>query len=451
MIYLFAIVVLTSCAIAFYNWRWGIFAAVVIALIQDPIRKMIPGTPGILSMSSLPVWLAAIMGALQIQSFNVRSFLGAYPRWGQSVQWFAVYLLVPASLSITYGRGSWMIALLGAMVFGVIFFALQLGWKFAHGDRDLMRLLSFYTVTTSVLLIGGPLEYLGWNQRLAAIGTEALDHIWVTYRTGAAVFMISGLFRSPDIMGWHAIMVFMVAVILAVRSKGAWRYFWIGVAIWGAANVWLCGRRKMIAMMPIFVGVYLLLIYRLQHVRRLVPALAVICIAIGIGWQLISQYFYSDAVERFYLTAFEEADEQLYRHAIQSVQETIRQAGFFGYGLGMGQQGIHHINAETPRIWQESGPSKLVLELGVPGSLLFLLVLYRLGMTLYAIIRRSVHQPVFYVACGIFAVLVANGMSALVSAQIYGDVFVVVWLAVLTGLLLSMHFLVQQQSKGDTS
>ncbi len=437
MLYLFITLLMVACVIAFRNWRWGVLAMIVVALIQDPMRKLVPGVPGMMAMSSIPIWFAIMAGAFQSNALQVRAFLSTFPKWGQSLQWFAVYLAVPAILSITYGQGTWKIAVLGGLVYVCVFFAIQLGWQFPLKDRDVSRVLAFYALAGSVLLIGGPLEYLGWNQRMAIIGTEALDHIWVTYRMGTPVNMLSGFFRSPDIMGWHAIMVFMISLMLAIRTKGAWRYFWIGIAIWAAANVWLCGRRKMISMIPIFFGVYLLLIYRFQQMRRLVPILALLCIAIGIGWQVISHYFYSDALERFYRTVLDEADQQFYAHVVRSVQATIQQAGFFGYGLGMAQQGIHHIEAELPRIWQESGPSKLVAELGVPGSVLFLLMLFRLGRTAYAVIRYSAHHAGLYVSAGLFALVIANGMSSLISAQVYGDAFVIIWLALLVGLLLS--------------
>lgn len=438
ILYSFAILILAACALAYKKWRYGVLAAIVVALIQDPVRKLVPGTPGLLSMSSLPVWFAVIAGAYRVRSIQVKALLTSFPKWGRTVTWFGVYLLIPAAISATYGRGTWMITILGATVFCSILWVIVCGWQFPITEQDSIRVLSAYALVGAVLLVGGPLEYLGWNQRFAIIGTEVLDHVWVTFRTGRPVYMIAGFFRSPDVMGWHAVMVFMVASILAIRSRGIWRYIWIAVAIWAATNVWLCGRRKMVSMVPVFFGAYLLLMAASQKVRRIVPAIAIMLIATGIGWQFISHYFYDDAVEHFYWTAFEEADDQLYRHVVGAVVGTIQQAGFFGYGLGMGQQGIHHIDADKPRLWQESGPSKLFAELGVPGAVLFVVMIVYLAMTLFYIVKGSRNQVV-HIAAGIFAILFANAMTALVSAQIFGDAFVVLWLAMLVGLLLATH------------
>ena len=148
--------------------------------------------------------------------------------------------------------------------------------------------------------------------------------------------------------------------------------------------------------------------------------------------------FYDEAVERFYLTAFSEADEQIQRHGVRAVLSTVQQAGFWGYGLGMSQQGIHNIpNVETPNLWQESGPGKLVAELGVPGNVLYLALGITFFLTAYHVVRRSHGQPSFYLTAGLFSVLAANVASSVVSAQIFGDPFVAFLLAILAGLLLS--------------
>ena len=41
------------------------------------------------------------------------------------------------------------------------------------------------------------------------------------------------------------------------------------MAIWGILNIWLCGRRKMLSMIPIFLGGYALLVFRFKNVRRI--------------------------------------------------------------------------------------------------------------------------------------------------------------------------------------
>ncbi len=447
MNYLALVLILAACAVAWYNWRWGLYAAIFIALLQDPLRKIMPGTPGWMAMASVPVWLTALTGAWLSQDVRPRAFLDQFPKMGQVMMIFAAYLLLPAALAATYGRNSWQIALLGGLMYYAIFLALCCGWRFPWSAQALYRLLAFYAILASILLIGGPLEHLGWNHRYALIGSEAMGHIWFTHRAGG-LYMIAGLFRSPDVMGWHASLVFMISIIMALRSRGFMRIFWLALAVWSGMSIWLCGRRKMISMLPVFMGCYLLLIFKFRDIQRWVLALGILLVTIGVGWFFIESYVHSENVEVYYLSAFTDVGTSIRGHGFRSVLTTIRQSGFMGHGLGMGQQGLHHIDAEMPRIWQESGPPKLVLELGVPGAILVLLVMIRLAQTAYHVLRQTAREDSFYVGAGIFAILAANFSSSLVSAQIYGDPFVVIMLALLLGLLFSA--VRRQEEKAET-
>jgi hypothetical protein len=212
---------------------------------------------------------------------------------------------------------------------------------------------------------------------------------------------------------------------------------WIVVSLWGLLILWLCGRRKMVTMVPVFIGSFLLLVFRMRGVRRFLSLMALGVLVGGVGFHLVGRVYHDSAVSRFYMTVFDEWDEQVVGKNIQSVVTTVRQAGVFGYGLGMSQQGVHNINAEKPSLWQESGPSKLVAEIGVPGAILFLLVGYSVFRTAYEVIRLLTNSDILYLYAGLLAMFVANLAASIVSGQIYGDPFVVLFLTFSLGMLLS--------------
>jgi hypothetical protein len=388
-------------------------------------------------MTSIPVWLSVISSALFSGEVHIQSFLSCFPRLAKWIMILGLYLLIPAVLAVSYGANSWQIALLGSSTYMMAFLMLIVGWRFPQTESSFTRLFTFYGVCTALMLIGGPLDYLGFGERFTAIGTSALGALWVTYRTGEAVYMFSGFFRGPDIMGWHAVMLTMVSSFMALRSRGWVRGFWIALSIWGILNVWICGRRKMISMLPFFWGFLLLLIYKIRSARRAVPAAGMLLVVLGLGWYGISSTYHTTAVDRFYLTTLNEWDDQLSRHGVGAIVETVKQSGFWGYGLGMSQQGLHHIQADKPRIWQESGPSKIFVEMGVPGAFLLVISGSILLLTAYQVLRRTADSPLFYIFSGLFAVLGANLSSAFVSAQIFGDPLVSLLLAFFAGIVLS--------------
>lgn len=436
LIVIFMLIAL-GCAVAVYRWRWGVFAAIVMALLQDPLRKMVPGVPGYLAMCSVPIWMTTLGAAIYSRELSPRRFLSRFPRLARWIAIFGGYLLIPAAISFSYGQGTWQITLLGALVYAGAFFMLVAGWYFSTETVSLSTVLAFYAVATSVALIGGPLDYFGIADGWKMIGTEALDTVWMTARTGEIVYMYAGFFRSPDVMGWHAAMVVMVSSLLAVRSRGWVRAFWIAISMWGFMNLWICGRRKMIAMLPVFWSALLFLTYKFRSVGRVIPILSMLLLIAGVGWYGVTRTYHSTAVDTLYGSMVEDWDERVTQHGVKAVITTVDQAGFFGYGLGMGQQGIHHIQAEKPRVWQEGGPGRIVVELGVPGGILFLCMGAVLVLTAYYVTGLRQKDASFYLSAGTFSLLASNAASAVVSAQIFGDLFVILFLVFLMGMLLS--------------
>jgi hypothetical protein len=437
MLTLVLLLVLVAVCVALADWRWGIAAAILIALVQDPLRKMIPGTPGYLAMASAPVWLAVILSAIFVGQLHSRRYLEHFPRFARWIQVTLIYLALPAALSVTYGANGWMIALLGAFIYGMMYCTLVAGWSYPDLRHGTVRLLGLYAIAAGCALVGGFPDAWGWSERYPAIGTEALGALWVTHRTGEPVFMRAGFFRSPDVMGWHAAMVLMVSALLALRARGVVRGVWGALSVWGAANLWLCGRRKMVSMIPIFLGCYLFLLFRARGARRMLSILGTVLMIAGLMGYVVLTVTSDSSVETFYLTALSEAEVQVQRHGFEAVLETFRQAGFWGYGLGMSQQGIHHIPGEKPLIWQESGTSKLFVEFGVPGALLILGLGFVFLRTAYQVTGLPAREESTHVSAGLFSILAANAAAAVVSAQIFGDVFVAFFLSLLAGLLLA--------------
>ena len=50
-----------GCSVAaLFNWRLGIVLCIVVGVLQDPIRKVTPGTPVYLTLSFVPIYLATV-------------------------------------------------------------------------------------------------------------------------------------------------------------------------------------------------------------------------------------------------------------------------------------------------------------------------------------------------------------------------------------------------------
>ena len=406
-------------------------------MVQDPVRKMTPGVPAYMVLATVPVWMSIVIGAWRRGDLSLREFRESFPSQWRCVCLYLFCLIIPALQSLTYGAGSWQYTVLGMFTQSAILAGIVVGFSFAVRPGDVERLMKWYCVFAAVMMIGAPLEKFHIGIQSGLTGTGAFDATWVTYRTGKVVYMISGFFRSPDILGWHAATLVMFAVILSLKSERWYRFIWVALAGLGGVALMYCARRKMIAMVPVFGEVMCLLQILLGHLRSLPRLLFVLGVMVFVGIFAYAHVGADDDVEKFYASTVGELDERVQAHGVVAVQTTYQQAGFLGYGLGMAAQGVHHISGARPRIWQESGPSILMAEVGVPGFVAFLVMMLGLVMAGFRSLQnvcRSSEYPIFL---GVASVILANVAAAVVSAQVYGDPFIGCFMPFLVGVLLS--------------
>lgn len=428
---------------ALVGWRKGILLMIVLAAVQDPLRKLVPGTPGWLVLATAPVFVSAVLAsAVRTRHWWVE-FRQHFPQIGKSLQLLALLSMPAALISATYGSGSWMLTLLGAFSYSILFFGMIAGYHYARSLPELRRLFAVYCVVHGVMLLGGILESFGYLSDWRTIGTEALGYDWIRWGWGYTVNMIAGFYRSSDVMGWHAAAVFMLCLLLAMTSKGRHRNFWIGLSLIAITALLLCGRRKMVFMLPVFVVSLVFIYWQAGRSKTVAAALGLFLIpAFGVWMASDSILSEQSANIRYYRG--EGVDETILSriegHGFRSVVETFRQSGFLGEGLGTATPGSHHLKVERPRVWQESTSSRIMVELGVPGMIGFILVIVSIMSGLW---RETIRQlrarvPQGMYAAGLLAFFLANVGSLTVSGQILSDPFIAAFLGFLVGLTLSL-------------
>jgi hypothetical protein len=426
------------------DWRRGVFFAIALGALQDPVRKLTPNAPAILVLSSLPIWAA--MG-LQVLRGGWRAFRQSFPDVAGAIRFFAFSLPLPVAITLGYGFSAWPLAALGLFGYLAPMAGIILGFVHARDLRDVERLLIFYCLVISISMIGGPLEYLGVAEGWPALGTGALGADWVRYGIGGGLKLISGFYRSPDVMGWHAAAVVMLAATVALH-RGYKRAPWLLMAIAMAALcLFLCGRRKMIIMPIVWAAVVAGFYVRTGRFTRLVPlglATSVIGLAVyyASGEIGIVEGYYGYAASSSF-----EGRARVISGAWGEVWETLAQSGVFGSGIGLATQGAQHLGLEQKRGWQESGPSRLMVELGVLG---FVSAIY-LGLSLARASMRRLGQTSMSpgLGVGLIAFGAANAAAFTVSHQVYGDVVILTLSSYAVGMGLSasgMHVAAEKRS-----
>jgi hypothetical protein len=433
---LFALCVASGVIIALARWRAAIFLVILVGTLQDPVRKLTPDTPAIMAVTSIPVWLAAWVGAFHRERAWA-SLRRAWPAISRTAGLFLIALLPATLLVFQHGAGVWRVVVIGLFGYLVPLASVLAGFVFARSPTDIRRVLVFYSLFTAALMSGTLLEYTGSAGDWLALGTEAFNTQWVRYGTGEPVPLMSGFYRSPDVMAWHAAALTMFSLTLALeRHKG--RGVWPLLAVVGVVALMLGGRRKMTGM-PILWCAFIVASYlRFGRASRVVGLLGVTAAAGGMvyfaaGEVAIDQSYYSYAA-----STTTEASNRFVKDTWGAVVGTFRQTGPLGRGIGSASQGTQHVGFDQARSWQESGLSKLAVELGAPGLICALLLAVAIARACATLLKNGAGKGeygVIYLA--LMGFIIANGVSFLISHQVYGDVLVMVLTAFMLGVVLS--------------
>jgi len=425
--------------VALQQPRLGFHLIVLIACLQDPIRKLAVGTPALMAISGLPVWLSTCVGTLRADPQLWPRFERAYSRLARLSRWFVVCLIPPALIVFSYGLGAWQVALLGAFAYLAPLVTMVIGFSYLDQADRLSSFLRFYVLVVATALVGTGLEYTGLETPL--VGTSAMGVTWLRFTGdgGAPIRLMSGFFRSPDIMGWHAATLIMAALTLALApGRRLAKLVWLALAGWGFFCVIVGGRRKML-LMPIVWTIFMLATYaRAGRARAVIGLLSAIGFVAAGFWLVTNEGVISGDYYSYAARSIEDAPERFAHGTLGALYYTLLQSGVLGRGIGTATQGAQHIEGGPAQGWQESGASKLLVELGAPGFLCAMLVLAALVRGARGSLSRvRIGTPAGVRLASLFGMLVANAVSFAVSHQVYGDLTTVTLSAFLLGIALS--------------
>jgi hypothetical protein len=447
---LFGAILLASMAIALTNWRHAWFAAVLCGILQDPVRKMTPGTPAILTMSILAVYGVMIFAALGTLQRNRIDFARRFPNLYSTIVLFLIALVFAALNGLaTFGITNWKVPALSFLIYLLPIPAILLGYSWLTDEKRLVYFFQFYAIVTAVAMIGTLLEYV--RVQHASLGIVAMPWGFIRHLTGMQIRVLSGFYRAPDIMAWHAAMLTAIGIMLALRARALTRAWpWMAVAAWGFFNCILSGRRKAVYMVAVFGAVFLW-----RYVRRMKTAQVALVLLLAVSLVLVVRKIQSSEGTEVYARGTRTTASEVLQRLEGGFFGTIEQNSILGAGLGSATQGVRHVSGlRTDFGWQEGGLGKLTSELGLPG----LLVAAVLAWALFRMMLRiatvgDIPGTTQLIRVALFAMVVANISNFLASAQAYSDPVLVLMTAFITGCLfgtatLDERLQQQEQSAG---
>lgn len=430
---LFGAVLLTSMAVALTNWRHGWFAAIVCGILQDPVRKLTPGTPPWLTMSIVAVYAVILFAALTSLQRNRVDFAKRFPNLYSALALFLVMLVFAALNGLaTFGLGAWVVPALSLLIYMLPIPAVLMGYTWLEREEQLVRFFVFYAVLTSVALIGTPLEYFRiFNSPV--LGMVAMPEGFIRHLPGLQIRVLSGIYRAPDIMAWHAATLTAIGIMFAIRARVFGRAWpWIAVAAWGFLNCLISGRRKAVYMVAVFALAFLW-----RYFRRLNTTQVVLALTLGLAVVLVLREVGSREDSQVYTQGAKTTTAEVLQRLEGGVFGTFQQNSLLGAGLGSATQGIRHVSGrESDFGWQEGGLAKLAAELGLQGLIAAALLawaMFRMMLRISAV--SDIPGTTQVIRAGLFGLVIANIANFLTSAQAYSDPVLTLTTAFFVGCL----------------
>jgi hypothetical protein len=233
----------------------------------------------------------------------------------------------------------------------------------------------------------------------------------------------------------------MFSIIMSFRAKSTTeRLIWLALIVWGATNLLISGRNKMIFMPAVFISVAGLLHLYKGSVGRAMRIVMVALVSIGLLLAVNSQLNLDNEFLLYTKKGPSDATSRLAEGGVRSVWVTYQQSGFFGEGLGTASTGARYGGKGAIKTWQESGPSKIMVELGVTGFLSVIALLLALLRSFWLYLRRTpVNAPELQLYIGFLGIAAANSASFVISHQAFGDPFLVTLTGLFLGITLSAN------------
>lgn len=404
----------------------------LIGLLADPVRKLIPGNPVYISVLFLPVF--SVIYYRWVHKFHAEGLLKYYPQFRGAASLFFFFLglnfIRPLLVSIRYLP----LAIYGALQYLLLIAGVQVGFHLINCEKDVMRFSRNLVLISVPFLVTVIFHYLGFDEQFPVLETMGMDGLdYVQWHAGDTLTMCNGVFRNPEPMGWFAMVGVISALYLLLKGKTnlLWKLFYATYSLFCVFCILLSGRRKFFLGIFVFFLLFVVLTFQINK-KKMIGYLLVFL-------ALCFVFIYSTKSNKefeLYLASgksgFEATEGRLKENMLGSIFWAVRRDGFWGRGLGSASQGTRHLGggiAAGPAI--EAGAGKIFAELGVPGTITFIVLLLKCLASMYGIIRKKLlEKDQMITGIFLFAIILTHLISFFISHQVYGDPLV----GILTGL-----------------
>lgn len=421
----------------FHRWRFGVYCVFVWLFVGDIVRRLIPGQPPAVML------IGDVLLLLTYSSFLAMVMIKGKDLWMPP---FVITLLLFVSIVainiFNPNSPGILIGVIGLRSYLWYVPLVIVGYYMFKTEDQLLRFFHVLVYAAIPLLVFAIIQYIYHDSDYSLLRPFEAGHQERSFGLveSGVVRKISSVFGSAHRYAMVSMFLFLIGMAVYLRSKNN-RLLLIVAVMCGFLGVVISASRAEFVLGVIgFVAFYLSATRPGSFRLRTRMGKTIILVVAALPVVLLLIYRYAGDVGFLQVSAFYFILEERIPWMFRDIGGVLSEANYWGHGTGSMSQGLHYISggeewhakqlALRGGVWFESGVSKLIFEIGIPGLILFFLlwgdVFYRLAKELQKI--NSFYLKNIVVAIGIFLSLVLIRFS-FIHHQVLGDgaILTIVW------------------------
>jgi hypothetical protein len=446
------------------RWRLGLYLFLVWIVFEDMARKYLGNS--IYAFFGKDILVAFVYAAFFFRRGPRAEKLFRPSFWLPLVAFF----LWATMEAFNFQTPSPLYGLLGLKLYFYYVPLMFVGYALVRTEFELRRFLVFNLAIAGVVALLGAVQAI-WGQSLLnpAVLDENLQELGdlsrVTPISGLIFNRPTSVFVSDGRFGAYLILMLILSLSAMgyfIQRKWVWsKIVYIAFGLIFVATL-LSGVRTALIFGAITTVIMLTAIYRgskfgLDQLRRifrtmrrllLLGAVGVVCLVFFFPKALGSRWaFYTETLTPN--SRGSELHNRLWDYPLINLEiATSSTDSLLGRGLGTASLGTQYVtrflHAPAPGLAVENGYGQMLLEMGIPGLLLWMIFSSAIVFSCWSVVKRLRHTPLYAIGFGIFwyTVLVLFPLTY-VGLSTYQNYLVTAFLWILIGILFRLPLLLK--------
>jgi len=443
------------------NWQAGLMVTFIIGFLQDPLRKITPGSPS----TMVGLVLLAFVLCLYVMydkkggQLDLRAMFWTVPSIQEWVPLYFTMIAMQAANSF-FRFGELTLTALGIAFYTAPAIGLWAGYQVGCNPPLLRKLILTYLAVASVFAVTVFLDFRGVQNPLFE---EVGGGIMITFE-GYSAQGASGLWRTSEIAAWHlsAAACLAMAVGLSSLRRDSQIAFLILAALFSYLTI-PTGRRKGLVLVLAFMAIYMLLFSRKASPASREQIFSSLFGSAALAYAGYAMFLVASKGDSFntYLNRTISAKDDIFgRFNSQGTDAFARglevsQGWGLGVGAGANLGNLRLSDAATAQrasiqslgYVSEGGGGKIATEIGIPGLVVGGGLAFLIGLSLWRNFKMLQRLPdnIGFLMLGLFAFGLANVVFFFSAAQVYTDPFVLIMVSISFGSFLAVPTLIARQ------